>query len=54
VAAPALARSAAWELGRDGLHRSGSVPHHRLATEWLLLPLALHLLNRTSPPAGLA
>ncbi len=54
VAAPALARSAAWELGRDGLHRSGSVPQHRLATEWLLLPLALHLLNRTSPPAGLA
>lgn len=54
LAGPALARGAALELGRDGLHRSGSVARHRLATEWLLLPLALHLLNGSQPPAGLA
>ncbi len=54
LAGPALGRAAAWELGRDGLHRSGSVARHRLAVEWLLLPLTLHLLNRTTPPAGLA
>lgn len=54
LAGPALARAAAAELGRDGLHRSGSVARHRLATEWLLLPLALHVLNDSPPPPGLA
>lgn len=54
LAGPALARAAAWELGRDGLHRSGSAARHRQAAEWLLLPLALHLLNGSTPPPGLA
>ncbi|MEW6284444.1 MAG: heparinase II/III family protein, partial [Candidatus Eremiobacterota bacterium] len=52
--APTLAQQALRELGSEGFHAGGSLGCHRQACEWLLLPLALHRLNQSHPPEGLA
>lgn len=53
LATGSIGPAAAREMGRDGFHKSGASALHRQTLEWLLLPLALHRLNRSEPPRAL-